>query len=244
MYAPFVIKVDELRELPWSSTDTHVSRREVCIDGCMQFVDKKNGTIDAEQLRQYLFPTTSMYDVFISHSHEDADAAINLAVWLEQECNLRCFVDSQIWAHVDSLLEQMEEKARSQNQRELDEILRMSILQAIVNSHFVFFLQSPHAIDDNLLTTHSPWLNMELNMITILPQESYKTKEIVGGGTGHIGFLVSEDVYYKVNFPVNLSRFIRLSEKDLLTLKMSNNSSLDKLYSLANHHYGCYKTTH
>lgn len=63
--------------------------------------------IDAGQLADHLFPTKRAH-VFLSHSHRDADQAIELAVAL-QDKGLNVFVDSCVWGYFPKLLDALNE---------------------------------------------------------------------------------------------------------------------------------------
>lgn len=64
---------------------------------------KGQDVIDAEKLADHLFPAKKAH-VFLSHSHRDADQAIELAIALKSR-GLDVFVDSCVWGYFDSLLD-------------------------------------------------------------------------------------------------------------------------------------------
>ena len=60
-----------------------------------KIINGQDGVVDGTTLQNFWFPTQATeYDVFISHSHNDLDYAVNLASWLERRCGLRCFIDN------------------------------------------------------------------------------------------------------------------------------------------------------
>lgn len=68
---------------------------------------KGNDVIDAVQLADHLFPAKKAH-VFLSHSHRDADHAIELAVALKDK-GLDVFVDSCVWGYFHDLLDALNE---------------------------------------------------------------------------------------------------------------------------------------
>jgi len=67
------------------------------------------GIIDATALMKEWFPTVKV-DVFISHSHQDEELAIQLATWLKNTFNLNSFIDSTVWGYAGELLKNIDEK--------------------------------------------------------------------------------------------------------------------------------------
>src|SRR5438309_1285086 len=66
------------------------------------------GKVDGSEMQDHWFPKIEA-DVFISHSHTDELAAIELAGWLKDQFGLNSFIDSCVWGHADELLKQVDD---------------------------------------------------------------------------------------------------------------------------------------
>ena len=65
--------------------------------------------LDGKKLSESWFKTIES-DVFISHSHNDAELAYALAGWLKKEFNLDVFLDEVVWGSADDLLRKLDKE--------------------------------------------------------------------------------------------------------------------------------------
>lgn len=136
-------------------------------------------TIDANAIIERVFPTQKA-DIFLSHSRDDRDLAVQLAIDLQKNSGLSVFVDSCIWGSADDLLLKIDDlfcrDAPGQNYRYQDRnrttahvhmILASALQQMIDKADTLFFLNTDkslsleHSISGSQKTL-SPWIHMEL----------------------------------------------------------------------------------
>lgn len=75
--------------------------------GIKQYLSS-NKSLSADAIELGFFPKINA-QVFISHSHKDAEFAMQLAEFLHEECKIESFVDSMIWDNVSDLLKSIDE---------------------------------------------------------------------------------------------------------------------------------------
>ncbi|MBF8766188.1 toll/interleukin-1 receptor domain-containing protein [Pseudomonas putida] len=142
---------------------------------------KGQDVIDAEKLADHLFPAKKAH-VFLSHSHRDADQAIEMAIALKSR-GLDVFVDSCVWGYFDSLLDALnhvyaeptENSAGgvTYNYRKATELtagvhmMLMGALHAMIDRSELFvFLNTDNSLPITNIAgverTLSPWIYSEL----------------------------------------------------------------------------------
>lgn len=144
-----------------------------------------SGSLDGSALRDHWFPTLEA-DVFISHSHKDKDDAVALVGWLAERFQLRAFVDSSVWGHVNNLLRDIDDRfclnedrktysyeTRNKSTAHVHAMLSTSLTMMLDNTECLFFLDTPNALttEDAVKRTYSPWLYTELAITTMLRQK-------------------------------------------------------------------------
>ena len=110
--------------------------------------------LDGEKLSKSWFKTIDS-DVFISHSHNDADLAYAFAGWLKEEFDLEVFLDEVVWGSADTLLKKLDEKyCKQENSKNYDYVKRnfttshvhamlSAAIQSVMNnSEVIFFLNT------------------------------------------------------------------------------------------------------
>lgn len=138
----------------------------------------EDGSLSAELIAGALFPQMSC-DVFISHSSDDQDMAIQLAHELEQR-GVRAFVDSVFWGSAYSLLKAVDEKHSkpfgspnyqyerlNRSAAHVHMILVTALQNMILRSGTLLFLHTDRSVSTKKFVqgesmTHSPWIHMEL----------------------------------------------------------------------------------
>lgn len=140
---------------------------------------KLKGPLDGSLIQNEWFPTSKGFDVFISHSHADRDAAVKLAGFLFQTFGLTCFIDSCIWGYSDELLRELDNhyckiegtnsysyESRNGSTSHVHMMLTNALAMMIDNSECLFFLNTPNSvtIKDSVKKTYSPWIYTEVGI--------------------------------------------------------------------------------
>lgn len=112
MYKGFNLELnDSVYEL--DVTDDYLSilsEQKENIKKSLRDVYFKDGTIDAEKLKEAWFPSFDGIHVFISHAHSDVKFAERLACWLYDKFQIKSFIDSHVWGHANNLLREIDDK--------------------------------------------------------------------------------------------------------------------------------------
>lgn len=185
MYLGFELnKYVPLRKVHTAETDAFQEQTKGRFDKVSEYlVGKFEGkdVIDAEQLADHLFPSKKAH-VFLSHSHFDADQAIELAIALKDK-GLDVFVDSCVWGYFRDLLDALNEVYANpkwkpgggvvyEYQKATDltagvHMMLVGALQAMIDrSELFLFLNTSNSIPLNNYAgvdrTFSPWIYSEL----------------------------------------------------------------------------------
>lgn len=170
-------------------------------------IDPEYGIIDGDRLKQFIFPTNNqdipLYNVFISHSHNDKTKAENLAKWLKNR-GYEPFLDNYIWGSADYLLRKLDDKyclhenghsydydKRNFSTSHVHAMLSMAIFEMISRCESFIFIESAESINFNILRdygskTLSPWIYLELQYVntlaSILPATIEERRKFSDGG--------------------------------------------------------------
>ncbi len=166
-----------------------------------------DGTVDGDYVLKNYFPTVKA-DVFISHSHDDADLAIAFSQWLYENFGITAFVDHTIWGSGDRLIKELDNrycyqsdtktynyKTRNLTTSFVHLMLASAISKMIDSCECLIFLNTPQSLSANPKgnTTGSPWIFYELLMAKLL-MEKRSTRQFSQGGSiqegGRISFTV------------------------------------------------------
>lgn len=104
------------REDPHGTNPILVQNLNSSINNILErFLKPENGIIDGNALKELIFPTGVNqdfpdFDVFISHSHNDAQDAERLAEVLKHKYGKTPFLDKYIWSSADGLLRKIDEE--------------------------------------------------------------------------------------------------------------------------------------
>ena len=163
------------------------SKKTVFKKSIKKLIQPENGILNGSTIKDIYFPSTTLdgykYDFFISHSHNDEEAALVLATWLETYYNCSCFIDSLVWKSADELLKEIDDrycykkhtktydyKKRNFTTSHMHAILSMALLDTIKNSKCCIFIESEESISlENGLKrkTFSPWLYEEIKYMAL-----------------------------------------------------------------------------
>jgi len=161
-----------------SAIDTFKSRSKHRLVKIKEYILNDENLIDADAIAKDLFPTEKA-DVFLSHTHQDHDAVVALAVQL-QNLGLRVFVDSCVWGDVYTLLQDVD-KIRSiipnkpntyyyervtRTAASMYMILNVALQRMIDQTELLLFLDSKAVRIDDYVEGRdyigSPWISSEL----------------------------------------------------------------------------------
>lgn len=146
-------------------------------------------TFDASLILDSLFPAVNA-DIFLSHSSKDANEAIQIALELQEKCNLNVFIDSCIWGSIYDLLKAIDNRycrREGQTTYDYDErnrttahvhmILTTALQRMIDQTDTIIFMNTDqsislkHSVNEEQKTL-SPWIHMELNFSTLVRRRS------------------------------------------------------------------------
>lgn len=154
--------------------------------------------LDGEKLSKSWFKIIES-DVFISHSHNDADLAYALSGWFKKEFDLEVFLDEVVWGNADALLKKLDEKhCKQENSKYYDynkrnfttshvhAMLSTAIHSAMDKAEAIFFLNTNESfppirdvLNEDSTYTLSPWIYQEVigaKLLRITPWEEYREK--------------------------------------------------------------------
>lgn len=194
MFLPFTINkdiIEGLTNIGRISTSTFDDKKDEVKQMLKQYLIGDGKVVDGSLLQSEWFPTDSFpYDVFISHSHNDFNAAKKLCAHLEQKCGLSCFLDEFAWKSADELLRQIDNKfciirewsskkykgygrniknhydykMRNFTTSHIHAMLSMAILEIMDKTECIIFIDSNQSTTKNVFgkwETLSPWLYEE-----------------------------------------------------------------------------------
>lgn len=146
-------------------------------------------TFDASLILKSLFPAVNA-DIFLSHSFEDTNEAIQIALELQDSCDLNVFIDSCIWGSIYDLLKAIDNKycrRKGQTTYDYDErnrstahvhmILATALQRMIDQTDTIIFMNTDQSISlkhsvNGEQKTLSPWIHMELNFSNLVRRRS------------------------------------------------------------------------
>lgn len=216
-----------------------------------RIINGQNGVVDGTTLQNFWFPTqVAEYDVFISHSHNDLDDAVNLASWLERRCGLRCFIDHFVWNSADDLLQRIDSvytwdpdrnvydyNKRNFSTSHVHAMLSMAILDIIDRSECCIFIESDESINlEGIKTkTLSPWIYEELTYmkkgrVTIPERYQHLRSQVRLFAEGASMEMLNESRELEVSYNVNLKEFASVDINDFQSLQGQGLHGLDRLY--------------
>ena len=182
----------------WSDSDvaSYKAKKDNIAIRLEEYLMNGNNLLDAEKIQQSVFPETEI-DVFISHSHNDEEQAIRIALSLEK-IGLKPFVDSCVWGYADELLKKIDNKfcippgwenysyaLRNRTTTNVHLILNAALQQMIHRSELFVFLgtESSIKIDEYMSDTErlsSPWIFSELMFAQNVKRTERKQLELGG----------------------------------------------------------------
>lgn len=145
--------------------------------------------IDGDRISEIFFPDGA-YDLFVSHSHKDRGAALELKNICASR-GYKAFVDSDTWLDVNDLIKNLLVAGGAGAYKNVLHLasnayimLATALMQIIAQAKVFVFLQTPHSLPHSVgprYQTHSPWLKLELETCHLLSQQLLEEHAITAG---------------------------------------------------------------
>jgi len=88
--------------------ELYKSNKKEVLEDLKNYLLIDGNSLDGDEIQKHLFPEDNI-DIFLSHSHGDADEVIKLAIILRNK-GLKVFVDSCVWGNAFDLLKVIDNK--------------------------------------------------------------------------------------------------------------------------------------
>lgn len=151
----------------------------------------RDSFINGTKLQEEWFPQNlGSFDVFLSHSNQDAELVRKFAKWLDIHLGLRSFIDSVYWKYSDKLLRKIDDdlcryrdkrnhkyyyyyNRRNFTTSNVHCMLSMALMKMINQCELVIFIDSENSLfyRKGQEETPSPWIYEELEMANLLPHK-------------------------------------------------------------------------
>lgn len=210
---------------------------------------RSNGRLSGKKIEQDWFPEIQA-DIFLSHSHRDEKLVLALAGWLQEEMNLRTFVDSGVWGYADDLLRQVDDAycktedgayysypKRNISTSHVHMMLSVALTKMIDKCECFMLVKTPESIklseavkEAGAEKTLSPWIYAELEASRVI-RENEPQRDMGQYSLRHDG--LTESAMLQVEYPAELEHLVPLTG-DLLNEWRSRGqrglTALDILY--------------
>ncbi len=169
------------------------------------------------------------FDIFISHSHDDEELAIKLAIMIESTTTLKVFIDSLYWGNSRDILKELDAHyALNHKTNNYDYDIRnmttahtylmlASSLTSIIDKTEIFlFLESDASthLEKGKTRTYSPWIMHEIQISKII-----KKKPSSNAGSRILKFknesIVIGDSKPNLSYLLNTNHLNRINHNDL-----------------------------
>ena len=142
-----------------------------------------NNIVDGSKIQKDWFPEVDA-DIFLSHSSADKELVNAIAGWLNDNFNLKCFVDSNIWCYAGNISEMLNSNYSNKRSdgnggylynhkrclkvsEHVDTMLNIALQKMIDKCESVFLINTEKSIYINsdsksVDITYSPWIYSEL----------------------------------------------------------------------------------
>lgn len=232
---------DEFSEIGHSN---HKINGDLIVNALAPFI-QNNGAIDGSRVQEQWFPQIKA-DIFISHSHQDQDAAFKLAGWLFKKFGLVSFIDSSVWGHADVLLRQIDNQyclnengqtysydKRNGSTSHVHMMLLTALGKMMSHTECLFFLNTAQSItsEDAAQKTKSPWLFAEIALSQIIKKE----KPLRVTHLGESYKIASRSSTMSIEHTVDFSHLAKISFNELMDwqnnyFQPNGEHALDVLY--------------
>ncbi len=240
------IESDKIKKENWTRiSESHKST----IQHSLEKYIIKDGVIDGEKIQDDWFPEVKA-DIFISHSHDDAELAINLACWLYETFNLVAFIDSCVWGYANDLLMRIDNKycrkkvaasydynMRNCSTSHVHMMLLTALNKMIDKTECIFFLNTENSVSlqDIENKTLSPWIYSEIEITRTIRKKIPQRRKMKYFSSG--GKFKKKEIYesLKIAYPLKMDHLINIDYETLnkwQNFRSSKTDALDKLYEI------------
>ena len=254
MYTAFNLKIN-LDDLPWDNEYIEIGKQNKAT--ISNIVQRELGSfllsdeiLDGEKLSEAWFKTNE-YDVFISHSHNDADLAMALSGWLKKEFNLEVFLDEVVWGSADKLLREIDSiysyqkatdtynyRKRNFTTSHVHAMLSAAIQSVMDKSEAIFFLNTEESfpsisnvLKENSEYTLSPWIYQEIMNAKLLRQVDWSVYRIKKALCHSV--YESSSVDLKIAYKTPLNDFASLDASALTIWHENYSKNKTRCYSVS-----------
>lgn len=231
MFAKFNLKLTE-NQISKEYGKDGIGQKDILEEKVHQVIDRyllREDSLDAAAIEEDWFPEINAH-VFLSHSHKDEKAVINLAGYLYQEYGITSFIDSTVWGYADNLLKMIDKRycvdskdkygnimysyeKRNRTTAQVHLLLQGALAKMINRCECLIFVNTPNSLKitdvQSDTITASPWIYSEILMASTFPGRplrEYRLDELT-----HF----NEEVIYKMD----LTGFVDLSVEDFAKAK-------------------------
>lgn len=171
-----------------SQIESYKSNKKEVLEDLKNYLLIDGNSLDGDEIQKHLFPEDDI-DIFLSHSHGDADEVIKLAIILEKK-GLKVFVDSCVWGNAFDLLKVIDQKycrnhddsaydydKRNYSTSHVYMMLNTALHKMIDRCEMFLFLGTPNSVSvkngiKNQESLKSPWIFSELAFIQHVRRKS------------------------------------------------------------------------
>jgi len=212
--------------------------------------------IDGTATKEKWFPQIDC-DIFLSHSHNDLERALEFSGWVKNKFGLKVFIDSNIWGNINDLLKEIDyeycyNKKTDTYSHEKRNITTSHVHMMLINAlaemmdktECMMFFETPNSIKLKKMLhqveTASPWIYSELVLSKIIQiKKLARHTKAVEARTKMFSLNESKERKIEITYDADISHLVELSNRDLASWKKSFETikefhPLDLLYGIKN----------
>lgn len=185
-----------------SQIELYKSNKKEVLEDLKSYLLIDGNSLDGDEIQKHLFPEDDI-DIFLSHSHGDADEVIKLAIILEKK-GLKVFVDSCVWGNAFDLLKAIDKKycrnhddsaydydKRNYSTSHVYMMLNTALHKMIDKCEMFLFLGTPNSVTvkngiKNQESLKSPWIFSELAFIQHVRRKSAFNRQLLDSVTASL----------------------------------------------------------
>ena len=227
------------------------AHNKIMVENELASFKDSEGNLIASKIIAGWFPSIKA-DVFLSHSHKDADQIIGLSGWLNKKFGLIPFADSCIWGFSDDLLRMMDDEycysqardtysyqKRNRSTSHVYMMMSTALAKMINNCECLIFVNTTCSISPKKYikdgdTTDSPWIYSELALTSLVQRRSSEEHRVETIKSRVTLDSISKSI--PIKYDVDLTHLTELTVTHLNKWDKINNEfgprALDSLYEL------------
>jgi hypothetical protein len=207
--------------------------------------------MDGTKIQEDWFPTVKA-QVFISHSHQDENLAVELADWLWYHFQIDSFIDSYAWGYANDLLKIIDNtyclngkengykyELRNYSTSHVHMMLATALTKMIDKTECLLFLNTRNSVpsDEIKAQTYSPWIYHEIATTKIIRETQPIRPGIIKEGEELKKTL--KETFLKFSYDLDLKHLATLNLNTLTNWSGrkydSPEDALDRLYEITPH---------